>query len=76
MKISVSLPTEDITFVDVYGGQRDIPSRSSVIHHAIGLLRTVSMEDAYASAWEEWTAGEDAALWDTTSGDGITNAPR
>jgi hypothetical protein len=31
------------------------------------------LEDAYAGAWQEWSAGDDAALWDTTVADGLTD---
>lgn len=51
-------------------------SRSAVVHQAIGLLRSATLEDAYAEAWDEWQAGEDAALWDGTTADGIGDAAR
>lgn len=28
---------------------------------------------AYARAWEEWEAGLDAELWESTSADGLSN---
>jgi Arc/MetJ-type ribon-helix-helix transcriptional regulator len=74
MKLSVSLPMEDLVFVDEYAHRRSSPSRSAVLHDAIELLRMADMEDAYASAWEEWEDGEDADLWETTVSDGTTPA--
>ncbi len=76
MKISVSLPEEDVRFIDEYGTQAHVPSRSAVIHEAIMMLRSAGMEAAYTAAWEEWAGSEDAACWDTTSSDGLTDAPR
>ena len=76
MKLSVSLPDEDVNFLDEYVAQSGTSSRSSVIHQAIGLLRTASMEDAYAAAWEEWETSEDATLWASTASDGIVDASR
>ena len=75
MKVSVSLPDDDLTFVDEYAARVGTTSRSAVIHRAIGLLRSASLEDAYAAAWEEWEAG-DAPLWDATTSDGIADAAR
>lgn len=73
MKISVSLPHEDVAFVDEYATKTETASRSAVIHAAIELLRAAELEAEYTEAFAEWDASEDAALWDRTSGDGITN---
>ena len=76
MKVSVSLTDEDVTFVDEYARQIGAASRSAVIHQAINLLRTAELEDAYASAWEEWDESADAQLWENAAADGIADAPR
>ncbi|MFH8343912.1 ribbon-helix-helix domain-containing protein [Streptomyces sp. NPDC018045] len=76
MKVSVSLPEEDIAFVDAYGKKTDAESRSAVIHAAIELLRSSELEADYALAWEEWDESDDARLWDGVSGDGIVDAAR
>jgi Arc/MetJ-type ribon-helix-helix transcriptional regulator len=76
MKVSVSLPADDVTFVDEYAARAGIGSRSAVIHLAVVLLRSANLEEAYADAWSEWETGGDAASWDTTSADGIVDAPR
>jgi Arc/MetJ-type ribon-helix-helix transcriptional regulator len=76
MKVSVSLTDEDVTFVDEYAQQIGAASRSAVIHQAINLLRSAELEDAYASAWDEWDSSADAQLWDATAADGIADAPR
>ena len=56
---------------DILGLKIRTSSRSSVIHQAIALLRTASLEDAYTAAWEEWDTSEDAELWNATTSDGI-----
>lgn len=75
MKLSVSLPEEDVVFVDEYASKEGASSRSAVLHKAITLLRAAELEDAYQAAWEEWESSEDAELWESTSTDGL-DAPR
>lgn len=74
MKLSVSLSEEDVAFVDEYSSKAGLPSRSSVIHKAISLLREASLQDAYAAAFDEWDGSEDAALWESTAADGADAA--
>ena len=76
VKVSVSLPDDDVRFLDEYAAGEGAGSRSSVVHQAIGLLRTAGLEQAYAQAWDEWKASGDAQLWDATSADGIGDAAR
>lgn len=76
MKLSVSLPDDDVDFLDEYAAKAGTASRSAVIHRAIGLLRSANLEEAYATAWDEWETDDDAALWDKTVGDGIPDAAR
>ena len=76
MKISVSLPQEDVAFVDEYAAGRAVDSRSAVIHAAIQLLRESVLEEEYLGAWDEWYASDDAELWDRTAGDGISDEAR
>lgn len=72
MKISVSLPQEDVAFVDEYAAETEAGSRSAAIHAAIELLRASRLETEYDAAFAEWEASEDAAFWDRFSGDGIS----
>jgi Arc/MetJ-type ribon-helix-helix transcriptional regulator len=39
MKLSVSLPDEDVEFLDAYANEQGFPSRSAVLHKAVRLLR-------------------------------------
>ena len=71
MKLSVSLPAEDVQFVDEYARTVGARSRSAVIQRAVRLLRSIELAPAYAEAWEEWAASGDADLWDGTVADGI-----
>ena len=75
MKISVSLPEDDVAFLDAYAERVGTPSRSAVLQRAIGLLRAAGLEEQYAAAWDEWDTAEDAVLWTTTLSDGIVDAP-
>jgi len=40
------------------------------------MLRDAELEDAYAAAWDEWTASGEAATWEVTTLDGLADAPR
>ena len=71
MKLSVSLPEEDVEFLDRYAVSLGARSRSAVIQRAVRLLRASELGPAYAQAWEEWEAGGDAEMWEPVSGDGI-----
>jgi len=71
MKISVSLPDEDVEFLDQYAQSIGKGSRSAVLQHAIRLMRAAELGPAYARAWEEWTAEGDASVWEGVVGDGI-----
>lgn len=76
MKISVSLPEEDVRFLDEYLHESDASSRSAAVHDAIGLLRTANLQSAYAAAWDEWGTDEDSEMWERTVADGISDAAR
>jgi Arc/MetJ-type ribon-helix-helix transcriptional regulator len=71
MKVSVSLPDEDVDFLDAYALAQGFASRSAVVHKAVRLLRASELGAAYEEAWQEWSGGEDGALWDTTASDGL-----
>ena len=71
MKLSISLPAEEVGFLDAYARSRSIKSRSGVIQTALRLLRTSELADDYASAWAEWDE-EDDKTWDRSSRDGLT----
>jgi Arc/MetJ-type ribon-helix-helix transcriptional regulator len=71
MKVSISLPDEDLEFLDRYTKQAGLDSRSAALQKAVRLLRTAELSTEYAAAWEEFDADGDAALWETTVGDGI-----
>lgn len=70
MKLSVSLPDEDIAFLDAYAESQGIASRSAVLHKAVRALRVSELGAAYEDAWDEWNA-TDAEAWEQTVADGI-----
>ena len=76
MKLSVSLPDEDVEFLDAYAVAQGVESRSAVLHRAVRLLRASELTDAYEEAWEEWNSSSDAALWESSAADGVANAAR
>lgn len=69
MKVSVSLPDDDIQFLDDYADRTGLGSRSAALHTAVRLLRASELGAAYEQAWDEWAESGDAALWDSAAGD-------
>jgi Arc/MetJ-type ribon-helix-helix transcriptional regulator len=74
MKLSVSLPPEDVATLDEFARSAGLPSRSAAVQHAIKLLRHPDLEDDYAAAWAEFEASGEAAAWETAAGDGLARA--
>lgn len=66
MKISASLPAEDVDFLDQYAATHEA-SRSGALHQAIALLRHRDLGDQYEAAWTADMAGD----WDVTAADGL-----
>ena len=71
MKLSVSLPEDDLAFLDEYAARTHLPSRSAAVQKAVRALRVAELSAEYAAAWEEFDPMEEAALWETTVGDGL-----
>ena len=71
MKVSVSLPDEDVEFLDTYAQAQGLPSRSAVLHKAVRLLRGAELAPAYEDAFSSWEESEDAADWDGTTADNL-----
>lgn len=71
MKLSVSLPGEDVVFLDAYAREHALGSRSAAVQHAVRALRSGELQDAYEGAWSDWVEEGDAAAWDATAGDGV-----
>ena len=76
MKLSVSLPEEDVAILDEYAHTSGLRSRSAALQQAIHLLRHADLEQDYASAWDEWESSGDQALWEATTVDGLADASR
>jgi Arc/MetJ-type ribon-helix-helix transcriptional regulator len=71
MKVSVSLPEDDVDFLDSYAREQGMDSRSAALHKAVGLLRTAQLAGAYEDAWESWTSSADAEAWESVTADGL-----
>ena len=71
MKLSVSLPDDDVEFLDEYALVQGISSRSAVIHKAVRLLRASGLGDSYEEAWQEWSSTGEADAWEPTVADGL-----
>ena len=71
MKVSVSLPGDDVQFLDEYAKEQGLDSRSAALHRAVRLLRTAELGGTYDAAWEEWARQDDDSLWESTAVDGL-----
>lgn len=76
MKLSISLPDEDVAALDEYALASGLRSRSAVVQHAIRRLHHPDLEQDYAAAWDEWESSGEQAAWETTTADGLANAAR
>lgn len=72
MKVSVSLPEEDVDFLDRYAESEGIGSRSAAVHRAVRLLRASELGPAYEEAWTDWAESDDADVWDAATSDGVS----
>ena len=71
MKVSVSLPSDDVRFLDEYAAGQGLESRSAALQKAVRLLRVSELSAEYESAWDEWHASDDSGAWESTAGDGV-----
>ena len=71
MKISVSLPDEDVAYLDAYVAEQGYESRSAVVHKAVRLLKASQLGAAYEDAWSEWNDAGEGETWDHAVGDGL-----
>ena len=71
MKVSVSLPDEDVEFLDAYAAAEGFASRSAVLHRAVRLLRAVELGPAYEDAFAHWERTHAAEEWESTAADGL-----
>lgn len=76
MKLSVSLPDEDVAVLDEFARNAGLPSRSAALRHAVRMLRLPDLEQDYEAAWLEWEAAGDQASWNVTAADGMADAAR
>ena len=73
MKLSVSLPEEDVEFLDAYARSQGFASRSAALRKAVRLLRGSLLGAAYEDAFSEWENSGAATDWEATVGDGLSS---
>lgn len=72
MKVSVSLPDDDVEFLDAYAEAQGVSSRSAVVHKAVRLLRASELGPAYEDAWADWSGSGEDEVWRAATDDGVT----
>lgn len=70
MKLSVSLPDDDVAFLDALAKERALDSRSAALQEAVRALREQSLVEAYMAAFLESRGVQ--ADWDVAAGDGLS----
>jgi Arc/MetJ-type ribon-helix-helix transcriptional regulator len=76
MRLSVSLPDDDVALLDEYVRTGGLKGRSAVIRHALQLLRQTELEQDYAAAWDDWETSGEQSSWEPVAGDGMTDLSR
>ncbi|MGB5759111.1 MAG: ribbon-helix-helix domain-containing protein [Acidimicrobiales bacterium] len=71
MKVSVSLPDEDVEYLDGYAKSQGLGSRSAALQKAVRLLRASELGAAYEDAWTEWVESDDGDVWEAATADGL-----
>ena len=71
MKLSVSLPEQDVAVLDEHIRNTGLASRSAAIHQAVRLLSQSKLGDDYEAAWQEWDRSGDRDAWETATADGL-----
>ena len=70
MKLSISLKTEEVGFLDAYATSQGIASRSAVVRVALRLLRERELAGEYAAAFNEFDDETDE-VWEGAASDGL-----
>jgi len=65
-KLSISLPTETVEFIEAYRAEHAIRSRSQVVELALRKLREQNLEAAYREA-----SAETDPAWNAVNSDGL-----
>ena len=76
MKLGVSLPEEDVRFLDEYCRAAALDSRSATIQRAVQLLRDSWLADEYSQIYSDPSYIDEAQIWDSTVGDGLADEAR
>lgn len=71
MKLALSLPEEDVEFLDNYAATHGMGSRSAVVQEAVRMLRSSELSNAYESAWSGWAEDGDDEMWNAAASDGV-----
>ena len=67
----MSLPEEDVEYLDAYAEHQGLTSRSAALQKAVRLLRASELGAAYENAWTEWAESGETELWDAATADGL-----
>lgn len=76
VKLSVSLSEGEVAALDKYARAAGLKSRSAAVQQAIRLLGDPELQSAYEKAWGEWDVSGDEDAWESTTADGVADAPR
>jgi hypothetical protein len=67
VRVSASLPAEDVAFLDTFRRSNGLGSRSAVLHLAIYMLQGAQLTSSYEAAWAEWADTPESVEWAAAS---------
>ena len=67
----MSIPENDVAFLDDYVLSHGMASRSAALQRAIRLLRANELPRHYAAAFTEWAGDDEDSAWDAAVADGL-----
>jgi len=71
MKLSVSLPEDDVRFIDAYSRDAQLNSRSAAIQKAVQSLRESLLAEEYDQMFSDSGYLAETDAWNSTAADGL-----
>ena len=71
MKLSISVPDEQVELIDRVMTAQGLTSRSAAIQQGIELWLNQALVEDYTAAFREWDASGESAEWESVAADGL-----
>lgn len=74
VKISVSIPEDELALLDELIAREELPNRSAGVRRAIEEFRRARLAAEYKECFSQPSFEDEAKLWEDTLADGLDNA--